>query len=67
MATLVNYTCKSFIKLSLGFVIYSYCKDDALTVVKTDAKAQTRYLKLKGYHLPKEGIRKGTFSVKNGI
>ena len=45
-----------------------YLKDSAFTAVKTrDVKFYINMVCENGYHLSKEGIRKGTFFVKNGI
>jgi len=51
-----------------GLVIYSHLKDSSFTAVEREAKFKLlKVCKRHQYHLPIEGIRKGTFPVKNGI
>ena len=50
-----------------GFVIYSYFKCSAFTLVKRDAKFLISYKKGVLYHLSKEGIGKGYLFSQNGM
>ena len=50
-----------------GFVIYSYFKCSAFTLVEREAKFLISYKKGVSYHLSKEGIGKGYLFSQNGM